>query len=64
MPIHEGIPMNSTTTTKRRFDLRTLWNVHKAVRHVRAHTPDSRLADLADHKLTALELELNRSTAE
>ncbi|KAB0265042.1 hypothetical protein [Microvirga brassicacearum] len=60
MPIHHTTAMNAA-----RFgphDFRTLADLRKAVRHVRALTPDSPLADLAEFKLTAIEGELGYST--
>jgi hypothetical protein len=61
MPIHE-----MTTINAARFgphDFRMLADLRKALRHVRALTPDSPLADLAEFKLTEIEGEIGYSTA-
>ena len=49
----------SRISAKFRFDQVVLDDIRNAVRCVRAHTPKSHLADLAESKLSAIELKMS-----
>lgn len=53
----------SRMTANTSFNVALLEEIKRAVRHVRRHTPDSHLADLAESKVTAMEAEKGLSIA-